>query len=69
MQAIEETPSPTSASKITPDAEVAASAEVATAEATNLGSTLFDIDKVLLDLAAMRLLLLQEKSWPQCLKK
>jgi hypothetical protein len=52
MQAIEETPPPASASKITPAAEVAASAEVATAEATNLGSTLSDIDKVLLDLAA-----------------
>jgi hypothetical protein len=52
MQAIEETPPPASASKITPAAEVAASAEVATAEATNLESTLSDIDKVLLDLAA-----------------
>jgi hypothetical protein len=52
MQAIEETPPPTSASKITPAAEVAASAEAATAEATNLESTLSDIDKVLLDLAA-----------------
>jgi hypothetical protein len=46
MQAIEETPPPTSASKITPTAEVAASAE-----ATNLESTLSAIDKVLLDLA------------------
>jgi hypothetical protein len=46
MQAIEETPPPVSASKITP------AAEVATAEATNLESTLSDIDKVLLDLAA-----------------
>jgi hypothetical protein len=44
MQAIEETPPPASASKITPAAEVAASA--------NLESTLSDIDKVLLDLAA-----------------
>jgi hypothetical protein len=51
MQAIEETPPPASTSKITPAAEVAASAEVATAEATNLESTLSDIDKVLLDLA------------------
>jgi hypothetical protein len=46
MQAIEETPPPASASKITPAAEVAASAE-----ATNLESTLSVIDKVLLDLA------------------
>jgi hypothetical protein len=52
MQAIEETPPPTSASKITPAAEAAASAEAATAEATNLESTLSAIDKVLLDLAA-----------------
>jgi hypothetical protein len=52
MQAIEETPPPASASKITPAAEVAASTEVATTEATNLESTLSDIDKVLLDLAA-----------------
>jgi hypothetical protein len=51
MQAIEETPPPPSASKITPVAEVAASAEAATTEATNLESTLSDIDKVLLDLA------------------
>jgi hypothetical protein len=47
MQAIEETPPPASASKITPAAEV-----VASAEATNLESTLSAIDKVLLDLAA-----------------
>src|SRR5688572_5707847 len=58
MQAIEETPPPASASKIIPTAEVAASAESAasvkamTADATNLESTLSDIDKVLLDLAA-----------------
>jgi hypothetical protein len=52
MQAIEETPPPASASKITPAAEVVASAEAATAEATNLESTLSAIDKVLLDLAA-----------------
>jgi hypothetical protein len=56
MQAIEETPSPTSTSKITPAAEVAASVETApteavTAEATNLESTLSDIDKVLLEMA------------------
>jgi hypothetical protein len=52
MQAIEETPPPASASKITPAAEVAASAEAVTAEATNLECTLSDIDKVLLDLDA-----------------
>jgi hypothetical protein len=52
MQSIEETPPPASASKMTPAAEVAASAEAATAEATNLESTLSVIDKVLLDLAA-----------------
>jgi hypothetical protein len=52
MQAIEETPPPASASKITPAAEVAASAEAVIAEATNLESTLSDIDKMLLDLAA-----------------
>jgi hypothetical protein len=52
MQAIEETPSPASASKITPAAEVAASAKAATTEATNLESTLSAINKVLLDLAA-----------------
>jgi hypothetical protein len=52
MQAIEETPPPASASKVTPAAKVDASAEDATTEATNLESTLSDIDKVLLDLAA-----------------
>jgi hypothetical protein len=52
MQAIEETPPPASASEITPATEVAASTEAATAEATNLKSTLSAIDKVLLDLAA-----------------
>jgi hypothetical protein len=62
MQAIEETPPPVSASKITPTAEVATAAEaapteattaeVAAAEATNLESTLSDIDKILLDMAA-----------------
>jgi uncharacterized membrane protein len=52
MQAIEETPPPTLASEITLAAEVAASAEAATAEATNLESTLSATDKVLLDLAA-----------------
>jgi hypothetical protein len=51
MQAIEETPLPASASKMTPAAEAAASAEDATTKATNLESTLSAIDKVLLDLA------------------
>jgi hypothetical protein len=55
MQAIEETPPPASASKITSTAEVAASVEAAptevvSAEATNLESTLSD--KVLLEMAA-----------------
>ena len=45
MQAIEETPPPASASKMTPAAEAAA------AEATNLKSMLSAIDKVLLDMA------------------
>jgi hypothetical protein len=57
MQAIEGTPPPTSASKMTPAADAdtsaeAAATEAATAKATNLGSTLSDIDKVLLDMAA-----------------
>jgi hypothetical protein len=52
MQAIEETPPPASASKKTPAAEADTSAEAAAAEATNLKSTLSDIDKVLLDMAA-----------------
>jgi hypothetical protein len=62
MQAIEEMPLPASAPKITPDVEVAASVEAApteaatveatTAEETNLKSTLSDIDKMLLDMAA-----------------
>jgi hypothetical protein len=61
MQAIEETPSPVSASKITPATEVAASVEAApteaatteatTVEATNLESTFSDIDKMLLHMA------------------
>jgi hypothetical protein len=46
MQAIEETPPPALASKVTP------ATEVATAKATNLESTISAIDKVLLDLAA-----------------
>jgi UTP-glucose-1-phosphate uridylyltransferase len=45
MQAIEETPPPASASKMTPAAKVVA------AEATNLESSLSAIDKVLLDMA------------------
>jgi hypothetical protein len=57
MQAIEETPPPASASKITPATEVAApvesaTAEATTAEATNLESTISDIDKMLLEMAA-----------------
>jgi predicted transcriptional regulator len=62
MQAIEETPPPTSASKITLAAEVATSTEAApteattveatTDEATNLESTLSDIGRILLDMAA-----------------
>jgi hypothetical protein len=52
MQAIEETPPPASVSKMTPAAEAAASAEATTVEASNLETTLSDIDKVLLDLAA-----------------
>jgi hypothetical protein len=51
MQAIEETPPPASASKMTPVAEAVTSAEAAAAEATNLESTLSAIDKVLLDIA------------------
>jgi hypothetical protein len=52
MQAIEEMPPPASASKMTLAAEADTSAEAATAEATNLESTLSAIDKVLLDMAA-----------------
>jgi hypothetical protein len=52
MQAIEETPPPALASKITPVVEVVDSVEAATAEATNLECTLSDINKVLLGLAA-----------------
>jgi hypothetical protein len=51
MQAIEETPPPASASKMTPAAEADTSVESAAAEATNLESTLSAIDKVLLDMA------------------
>jgi hypothetical protein len=46
MQAIEETPPPASVSKMTPPTEAT------TAEATNLESTLSNIDKVLLEMAA-----------------
>ena len=52
MQAIEETPPPASASKMTPAAEVDTFAKVVAAEATNLESTLCDIGKVLLEMAA-----------------
>jgi hypothetical protein len=52
MQAIEETPPPALASKMTPVAEADTSAKAAAAEATNLESTLSAIDKVLLDMAA-----------------
>jgi hypothetical protein len=62
IEAIEETPPPASASKITPAAEVATAteaasveattAEAATAEDTNLESTFSDIDKILLNMAA-----------------
>jgi hypothetical protein len=52
MQAIEETPPSASASKMTPAAEAVTSAEAAAAEATNLGSMLSAINKVLLDIAA-----------------
>jgi hypothetical protein len=51
MQAIEETPPPASASKMTPTAEAATSVEATTTEATNLEITLSAIYKVLLDLA------------------
>jgi hypothetical protein len=52
MQAIEETPPPASASKMTPAAEGDTSAEAGAAEATNLESILSTIDKVLLGMAA-----------------
>jgi hypothetical protein len=52
MQAIEETPSSASASKMTPAAEADTSAEARATEATNLESTLSVIDKVLLDMSA-----------------
>jgi hypothetical protein len=62
IEAIEETPPPASASKITPAAEVATATEAApteattteaaTAEDTNLESTFSDIDKMLLNMAA-----------------
>jgi hypothetical protein len=51
MQAIEETPPPVSASKMTPATEADTSGQAAAAEATNLESTLYVIDEVLLDMA------------------
>jgi hypothetical protein len=51
MQAIEETPPPASASKMTPATEADTTAEAVAAEATNLESTMSAIDKVLLDIA------------------
>jgi hypothetical protein len=55
IEAIDETPPPASASKITPAVEGAAAAEaapteVATTEDINLESTFFDIDKMLLNM-------------------
>jgi hypothetical protein len=47
MQAIEETPPPASASKMTPAVEAAASTEVATAEATNLEETVAAAEEAL----------------------
>jgi hypothetical protein len=47
---------------MTPVAEAAASAEVATAEATNLESTLSAIDNVLLDLAAEEIVAAAEEA-------
>jgi hypothetical protein len=52
MEAIEETPPPASVSKMTPAIEATASTEGTTTEASNLETTLSDIDKVLLVLAA-----------------
>jgi hypothetical protein len=52
MQAIKETPPSASTSKMTPAAEADTSAEATAPEATNLESTLFAIDKVLLDMTA-----------------
>jgi hypothetical protein len=57
IEAIEETPLPASASKITPAAKGAIATEAApteatTAEDTNLESTFSDIDKMLLNMAA-----------------
>jgi hypothetical protein len=52
MQAIEGTPPLASASKMTPTAEADTSTKAAVAEATNLESTLSNIDKVLFDMAA-----------------
>jgi hypothetical protein len=56
IEAIEKTSPPALASNITPTAEAApteaATAEAATAEETNLKSTLSDINRMLLDMAA-----------------
>jgi hypothetical protein len=57
IQAIEETPPPASASKITPAAEVATFAEAATTEATSL-------EKCSWIWLRRRLLQLQKKYWP-----
>jgi hypothetical protein len=68
MQAIERTPPSTSASKITPIASAEAAAEANTsaeaadvAEAANLESTLFGIDKMLLDMTTEETAVAAEK--------
>jgi hypothetical protein len=77
-EAIEETPPPASASK-TPAVEGAttveaaptetATAEAATAEDANLESTLSNIDKILLDMAAEEAAAAAEETMAQCLGK
>jgi hypothetical protein len=69
MQAIERTPPSASASKITPIASAEAVAEAntsveaaAAAEAANLESTLYGIDKMLLDMAAKETTTTAEKA-------
>jgi hypothetical protein len=79
MQAIEETPPPASASKTTAAAEVAAStegatteaatAEATTAEESNLKSTLSDINKMLLDMAAEEAVVAAEETLATVLGK
>jgi hypothetical protein len=69
MQAIEETPPPASASKMTPAADADTSAEAAAAEATNLESTLSVIDKVLLDMAVEETAAATEEFMAECLRK